>query len=177
MADKFDVTTFHRTAIVSHLEQYAKSAEQSGISQEEREKYTHQIWLDYARLERPKRLCRILLFLIERAARSERLTYYKEIQEVAGTDSYHEVMHLIKLLGEVCRENDWPPYPVLIKQESSQKVGSGFFTDYGQPNDQRERDRYEAGCEIECKTRVPPTMVEVSTRLIEFIDKKGLGKI
>jgi hypothetical protein len=171
---RIDVRTSSRPQILKHLTEF--SAQPGDTDPKQRESVIHETWLNYARLERPKRLLRMLLHLIEDSAH-ERLSSYKAMEKEAGTDSYHECMHLIKLLGELCRANNWPPYPVLIKQESSGKVGSGFFSDYGIEGSALLKEKFEEAHTVECFERTPPTAFEICTRLLEFIDKKNLGKI
>lgn len=176
MAYLIDVTTTSRPQILSKLEELKKNPEV------DIDKISKETWVNYARHERPKRMLRIFLMLLEVAARpdSERYkngTTYKEIQIASGQDSFHECLHILKLIGELCKRNDWPKYAVFIKQEGSGRVGDGFFADYGISGSLEYKILKEKEFEEECYSKSPPTLFEIISRVQELIYLKDLGRV
>jgi hypothetical protein len=149
------VASHTRPQIEFHLASAKARLSEEAYKQEE-----SQIWLAYARRERPQRTVRVLLDLIDKA-QHQRKSSYKDVREIIGTDAHNENMVIIKAIGEICKTYRWPPYAVLIKTETG-NVGSGFFKDYGFGGSPIHLTLIEGAMDQLCFHSKPPEMIEVA---------------
>lgn len=152
-----------RSSLISHLESIKNSPD---YKEAERK-----LWVEHARALRPLRLSSLFLSLVV-IAEHLKTTTYGDLGNSIHLGSAHELNILIRLMGELCKANDWPPFPVLIKNRETGKVGKGFFRDYPVPNSKNptpsEMDAYEQLCQQQCFDHIPGA-IEIHTRIIEFV--------
>lgn len=153
-----------RRALVAHLETIKSHG--SAINYET---FEHDLWVKWARARRSFRFVTLFQALLSKAERNKTTTY-GDLANIIDLGSNNELNHLINHIGTLCKANGWAPYPVLIKNQKTGKVGNGFFKFFAKEiGDDNERALFEHKCEEECFNKPLPDQTTILCRLVEYI--------
>lgn len=156
-----------RSALVKHLAQ-VKEQNIPNYNQYERD-----IWQQWARKKRPARVSHILHVLFEKAEREQTITY-GDLAKILELGSHNELNILINHVGAICLENNWPRYAVLIKNQTTGRVGEGFFKAYQTEiiTSIYNEEEFEKICEQKCYSNPIPDHITVICALLKYFHRQ-----
>lgn len=157
-----------RRSLVSHIQNIKNM---NSVS--DPDAFEHDLWVKWARARRGFRFVTVFHALLAKAEVTKTTTY-GDLANTIDLGSNNELNQLIMHIGKLCKNNGWPPYPVLIKNQKTGKVGQGFFKFYADsigPNFEtnEEQTRFETICEEQCFNTPIPNQIAVLCRLAEYV--------
>lgn len=157
-----------RRSLVNHIDAIKNHGSVSDV-----ETFEHDLWVQWARARRGFRFVTVVHALLTKAERNKNTTY-GDLAGIIDLGSNNELNYLINHIGKFCKQNGWPPYPVLIKNQKTGKVGAGFFKFYGdlmqtELETELQKDQFEKECEEACFNTPLPEQVIILSRLTEYV--------
>lgn len=153
-----------RRSLVNHLESVKNQNSVPDFNS-----FEHDLWVKWARTRRSFRFVTLVHAVLVKADHADSTTY-GDLSRIIGLGSANELNHLINHIGQLCKDNDWPPYPVLIKNQKTGRVGNGFFKFFEMGDaTEEEKQKFEKESEERCFNTPLPDQVTILCRLTEYV--------